>query len=55
VRTTIEAGACSLHDLAERCGAGSRCGGCHAVLSRMLAEVEAALGPLGVPAAACAA
>ncbi|MFP5316985.1 MAG: bacterioferritin-associated ferredoxin [Acidimicrobiia bacterium] len=38
VRATIAEGACSLRDLAEGCGAGSRCGGCHLVLQRMLAD-----------------
>lgn len=38
VRATIAQGACSLRDLADGCGAGSRCGGCHLVLQRMLAD-----------------
>lgn len=38
VKASIEAGACSLRDLAECCGAGTRCGGCHLMLRRLLAE-----------------
>ncbi|MEW6154724.1 MAG: (2Fe-2S)-binding protein [Actinomycetota bacterium] len=38
VRRTIERGAGTLGDLASECGAGSRCGGCHIVLARMLAD-----------------
>jgi bacterioferritin-associated ferredoxin len=34
----IAAGATSLCALAETCGAGSRCGGCHVALRQMLAE-----------------
>ena len=55
VRATIAEGAGSLRDLAEGCGAGSRCGGCHLVLQRML--VDAGLLPAdAVPTAGyCAA
>ncbi|HVL27716.1 MAG TPA: (2Fe-2S)-binding protein [Acidimicrobiales bacterium] len=55
VRATIAQGACSLRDLAQDCGAGSRCGGCHLVLQRMLADAGL-LQPDTVPAAGyCAA
>ena len=49
VRATIAEGACSLRDLAEGCGAGSRCGGCHLVLQRMLVDAGL-LSPESVPA-----
>ncbi len=38
VRATIEDGAVSLAELAERCAAGSGCGGCCGALRRLLAE-----------------
>ena len=47
VRRTIDKGACSLGEIAARCGAGSRCGGCHLVLARMLAD--AGLAPETLP------
>ncbi len=47
VRASIEEGACSLGELASACGAGSRCGGCHLALRRLLAE--AGLEPLHTP------
>lgn len=56
VRATIAQGACSLRDLAQECGAGSRCGGCHLVLQRMLADAGLALHAADLPAAGyCAA
>lgn len=51
VKDSIDSGACSLRDLAECCGAGTRCGGCHLILRRLLAE--AGLDPS--PADYCAA
>jgi bacterioferritin-associated ferredoxin len=39
VRASIDAGASTLAELAERCGAGSRCGGCRVLLERLLAAV----------------
>ena len=45
VRHAIDKGACSLRDIADRCGAGSRCGGCHLVLARMLADAGLAPEP----------
>ena len=41
VRASIEAGACTLADLVERCGAGAGCGGCHRVLQQLLAAAAA--------------
>ncbi|MGH9280485.1 MAG: (2Fe-2S)-binding protein [Acidimicrobiales bacterium] len=38
VRASIQEGARSLHELADGCGAGSRCGGCHLALRRLLSE-----------------
>ena len=55
VRTTIAQGACSLRDLADRCGAGSRCGGCHLVLARMLADAGLEPAPALVAEDYCAA
>jgi bacterioferritin-associated ferredoxin len=49
VRASIEAGACTLTDLAERCGAGSRCGGCRQVLQQLLAAVGAVPSVPAVP------
>ena len=34
----IEDGACSLRDVARRCGAGITCGGCQPLLRRLLTE-----------------
>lgn len=38
VRTAILSGARSTADVADRCGAGGRCGGCHRNLQRLLDE-----------------
>ena len=38
VRAAIEAGAVSMEQLAERCEAGSGCGGCCGALRRLLLE-----------------
>ncbi len=38
IRAAIEAGARSWADLARRCGAGSRCGGCSPLLRQLLAD-----------------
>lgn len=47
VRACIQNGACSVKDLGERCGAGTRCGGCLSTLSQLLAEAaEAKVAPL---------
>jgi bacterioferritin-associated ferredoxin len=50
VRTAISAGASCVEEIAARCGAGSRCGGCHPALERLLAD--AAPDVAGAPAAA---
>jgi bacterioferritin-associated ferredoxin len=36
VRATIRDGAIDLDDVADRCGAGAGCGGCHARIERLL-------------------
>jgi bacterioferritin-associated ferredoxin len=38
VRAAISEGATTLHDVAERCEAGSQCGGCWPELERLIAE-----------------
>lgn len=38
VKAAIAAGARTTDDVARRCGAGSRCGGCWPELERLLAE-----------------
>ena len=38
VRTAVAAGARSIADIGERCGAGTACGGCHVLLETILAE-----------------
>jgi bacterioferritin-associated ferredoxin len=38
VQAAILEGACDLHELAQRCGAGITCGGCQPLLRRLLAE-----------------
>lgn len=38
IRASIAAGADDLCALAQRCGAGSRCGGCHMALRELLEE-----------------
>jgi bacterioferritin-associated ferredoxin len=40
VRAEIQAGALSADELAERCGAGARCGGCLETVERLLAECK---------------
>jgi len=42
VRAAIAAGATTVEDLAARCAAGSRCGGCWPELERVIAEHTAA-------------
>lgn len=53
VRASIAEGARTLGELADECGAGSRCGGCHLALRRLLSE--AGLEPLAAMAETCAA
>ena len=38
IRTTVMSGATSPDEVAERCGAGGRCGGCHESIRRLLDE-----------------
>jgi bacterioferritin-associated ferredoxin len=42
IRAEIEAGALDADTLADRCGAGSRCGSCRPVLEAILATVPGA-------------
>ena len=42
IRAEIEAGALDADALADRCGAGSRCGSCRPVLEAILATVPGA-------------
>ena len=43
IREEIRSGALDAESLAERCGAGSRCGGCGPVVAALLAETSVAL------------
>ena len=38
VRVAVAAGARSVEEIGERCGAGTACGGCHVLLEEILAE-----------------
>lgn len=38
IRTEIESGAVDALDVAERCGAGARCGSCQPLVERLLAQ-----------------
>ncbi len=38
IRAEIESGAVDAADLAERCGAGTRCGSCQPLVERLLAQ-----------------
>lgn len=42
IRAAIAAGACSLHEIATRCQAGTRCGGCLPEVCRLLDDYLAA-------------
>lgn len=62
IRDSIAAGASDLCSLAEQCGAGSRCGGCHFALRQLLAEMRreaegaaADSGPVPAPSSSQAA
>ena len=46
IRACIQGGACSVKELGERCGAGTRCGGCVSTLAQLLAEAEAKVSAL---------
>ena len=41
----IETGALDIEDVAARCGAGARCGGCHPTIEALLLTVRAAGQP----------
>ena len=40
VRAAIAAGATTVGDVTSRCRAGGGCGGCHALLERLLADTQ---------------
>lgn len=40
IRDEIEAGAIDADELADRCGAGARCGSCRPVVEALLSEVS---------------
>jgi bacterioferritin-associated ferredoxin len=40
VRHAIDKGACDLEAVADRCGAGARCGGCHPALMSLLSGTD---------------
>jgi bacterioferritin-associated ferredoxin len=40
VRASVEAGARTVPDVAARCGAGTRCGGCWPAIDQLLASVR---------------
>jgi bacterioferritin-associated ferredoxin len=42
IRAEIEAGAVTVDEISERCGAGARCGSCRPTISVLLATVVAA-------------
>jgi bacterioferritin-associated ferredoxin len=42
IRAEIEAGAVTVDEIAERCGAGARCGSCRPTISVLLATMVAA-------------
>jgi bacterioferritin-associated ferredoxin len=51
IRSEIASGALDADDVAERCGAGSRCGSCRAVVEQIVAEhrpTESVIGHLRV-------
>ena len=41
IRRLARAGACSVREVAESCGASSACGGCHASVVAILDEMDA--------------
>lgn len=51
IRAAIQSGAGSVAEVAHRCGAGSRCGGCWPALQELLAETAPADGRPAAPAA----
>jgi len=51
IRAQVAAGALDADDIAERCRAGDRCGGCVPVVEAIVAETRVALPTLSVAAA----
>ena len=49
IRRLARAGACSVREVADSCGAGAACGGCRATVAAILEESEATR-ERGVPA-----
>jgi bacterioferritin-associated ferredoxin len=49
IRSEIERGALTADDVADRCGAGSKCGGCRVTIDELVDELAALLD---APAAA---
>ena len=47
----ITSGALDIEDVAARCGAGARCGGCHPTIEALLVTVRAAAEAAEQPAA----
>lgn len=43
IRAQIRAGALTADDLAARCDAGTRCGGCQPMIDSLLAETDVAI------------
>ena len=50
IRAQIQAGALTAEDLASRCAAGTRCGGCQPVIDSLLAETNVAIRRVPVAA-----
>ena len=51
VHAAIASGATCIEDVAERCGAGSRCGGCWPELERLLHEHAETTSPVTIAVA----
>jgi bacterioferritin-associated ferredoxin len=49
IKAAIAAGAHTVDDIAERCGAGSRCGGCWPTLDELLEQAGIGLAATGSP------
>ena len=55
IRATIASGARTIEDLAARCGAGARCGGCWPALSELLDDLlPSSERPIGASATSAA-
>jgi bacterioferritin-associated ferredoxin len=48
IRRAVRAGACTVREVAEACGAASACGGCRATVLELLDEGETALERRGL-------